>query len=128
MVNPGSAMRDLLANERTLLAWVRTALVFMGFGLTVEKFTYFFFLAKLQAGLIEASDMAAAPMGPRILGIILIVFGGLIAAGGALRTRRWAASAARLESAPPTWPLIATSLATAALSVMLVIHVITSAD
>lgn len=34
---PG-AQRDHLANSRTLLAWVRTALTIMGFGFVVAKF------------------------------------------------------------------------------------------
>jgi putative membrane protein len=29
---------DHAANERTYLAWVRTALAFMGFGLLIERF------------------------------------------------------------------------------------------
>ena len=32
---------DHAANERTYLAWVRTALAFMGFGLLVERFDLF---------------------------------------------------------------------------------------
>jgi putative membrane protein len=35
--NEGSAARDHLANERTLLAWVRTALGLIGLGVLVEK-------------------------------------------------------------------------------------------
>jgi len=35
--NEGSAARDHLANERTFLAWLRTALGLVGLGLLVEK-------------------------------------------------------------------------------------------
>lgn len=36
--NTGSYARDHLANERTFLAWLRTALAFMGLGVLVAKF------------------------------------------------------------------------------------------
>jgi putative membrane protein len=35
---PPSAARDLLANERTLLAWARTAVAIMGLGFVVARF------------------------------------------------------------------------------------------
>ena len=37
--NVRSTARDHLANERTFLAWVRTALGIMGFGVLLEKLT-----------------------------------------------------------------------------------------
>lgn len=36
--NTQSTARDHLANERTFLAWVRTALALVGFGLVFERF------------------------------------------------------------------------------------------
>ncbi len=38
MPNTGSLARDHLANERTFLAWVRTALGIVGLGVLLEKF------------------------------------------------------------------------------------------
>lgn len=37
-------IRDLLANERTLLAWLRTAVTLMTFGFVVDKFDLFLHL------------------------------------------------------------------------------------
>eukprot|EP01129_Flabellula_baltica_P003606 TRINITY_DN13360_c0_g1_i1.p1 TRINITY_DN13360_c0_g1~~TRINITY_DN13360_c0_g1_i1.p1 ORF type:complete len:129 (-),score=23.04 TRINITY_DN13360_c0_g1_i1:1-387(-) len=34
--NTGSVARDMLANERTFLAWTRTSLSFMGLGIALE--------------------------------------------------------------------------------------------
>lgn len=77
-IEPPSA-RDHLANERTLLAWMRTALTVIGLGFIVDR------LALEDAGSrVEA-----------LAGVGLVVLGGLIAAGGAwsfLRARRELAS------------------------------------
>ena len=37
MKNQGSLARDLLASERTFLAWTRTGLGFIGIGVALEK-------------------------------------------------------------------------------------------
>ena len=58
--NEGSTARDHLANERTFLAWVRTALGLVGLGVLLER---------LGAGSDQVIAMAA--------GIGFISFGGL---------------------------------------------------
>jgi putative membrane protein len=63
-----------LANERTLLAWVRTAIGIMAFGFVVVKFSLFI----RQMAAITGTQ-AAVPhygfSGP--VGILLVVFGGV---------------------------------------------------
>ena len=39
--NSGSTARDHLASERTFLAWLRTGLGFIAFGIAVERFSQF---------------------------------------------------------------------------------------
>jgi putative membrane protein len=67
-------VRDHLANERTLLAWIRTAITFVGLGFIVDR---------LALG---------GSRGPEALfGVALVLIGGLIALAGAysyLRARR----------------------------------------
>lgn len=58
--NRGSEARDHLANERTLLAWVRTALGVMGLGVIVDRF-------------VEATGVAA-----EIVGLSLVALGALM--------------------------------------------------
>lgn len=67
-----AAVRDHLANERTLLAWQRTALALVGLGFVVDRFAF-----------DGASD---AVMGTA-LGLALIVCGAVTAVVGVWRFR-----------------------------------------
>jgi putative membrane protein len=69
------SVRDHLANERTLLAWMRTALTVVGLGFIVDRLALTGATGRLEA----------------LAGIGLVVLGGAIAVGGAysfLRARR----------------------------------------
>lgn len=61
------SVRDHLANERTLLAWVRTALTIIGLGFLIDR---------LSVG-SSVSPLAA------YAGIGLVLFGGVVALAGA---------------------------------------------
>jgi len=73
------SVRDHLANERTLLAWIRTALTVMGLGFLVDRLA-----------------VSGEPGGLQALaGIGLVLFGALLAVAGAysyLNARRELAS------------------------------------
>ena len=77
---------DHAANERTFLAWVRTAIAIMAFGFLVQKFDLFLRIA--------ASSPAARPLtaGSQIVGdiagLLLIVLGGVMMALAAVRFRK----------------------------------------
>ena len=67
-------VRDHLANERTLLAWIRTAITLIGLGFIVDR------LSLGGAGGLQA-----------LAGVGLVLIGGLLAVAGAysyLRARR----------------------------------------
>jgi putative membrane protein len=70
---------DHAANERTYLAWVRTALAFMAFGLVVERFDL------LLRSLPELSRSAASGMN-HAAGLALILLGVVVLA---ISTRRY---------------------------------------
>ena len=63
--------RVILALERTLLAWTRTALALMGFG---------FVAARLAIFLRELNPQAPTPGGSRWIGLTLVMLGGVIQA------------------------------------------------
>lgn len=53
-------VRDHLANERTFLAWLRTGIATMGFGVVIAKLRYLFppnSLAPPSRGIIHASNI-----------------------------------------------------------------------
>jgi putative membrane protein len=65
-----AAVRDHLANERTLLAWQRTALALVGIGFVVDRFAL--------------GPEGVTPLGT-LLGVLLIALGGAVSAVGAYR-------------------------------------------
>jgi putative membrane protein len=69
-----AAVRDHLANERTLLAWQRTALALVGLGFVVDRFAF--------EGSSDKAILGTA------LGLAMIAGGGLTALVGVIRFRR----------------------------------------
>ncbi len=77
---------DHAANERTFLAWVRTAIAIMTFGFFVEKFDLFVAFSRQAAGgRIPAS---AAPWIGNVAGLLIFALGGTTMALATLRFRR----------------------------------------
>lgn len=70
-----AAVRDHLANERTLLAWQRTALALVGLGFVVDRFAF------------EGEGLEKAALGTA-LGLAMIAAGGVTAVVGVTRFRR----------------------------------------
>jgi inner membrane protein YidH len=64
---------DHAANERTFLAWVRTAIAVMAFGFLVERFDLFLQIAARSVG-ARALQIPAPALG-HLAGLVLIVAG-----------------------------------------------------
>lgn len=79
--NSDPAIRDHLANERTFLAWVRTAATFIGLGFAVDR--------------LLTTDSTA-----RVLGLALVVVGGGLMVPALLSFRRTARAIATGSYAP----------------------------
>jgi len=73
---------DHAANERTFLAWVRTAIAVMAFGFVIERFDLFLQLAAPQLVLKQAAPHGqalanAAGLAFIGIGVVMIVIAGL---------------------------------------------------
>jgi len=63
---------DHLANERTFLAWVRTGIALIGFGLVIAKFAIFISLinpSKQPTGSVRLGELLV------LMGAVVIVYG-----------------------------------------------------
>jgi putative membrane protein len=81
---------DHAANERTYLAWVRTAIAVMAFGFLIERFDLFLTYASTNAS-HAARKLHLHLRTTEWIGLLLIVFGALIillASARFLRNRR----------------------------------------
>jgi len=89
---------DHAANERTFLAWVRTAIAVMAFGFLVEKFDLF-----LEAMGSSLSGRLISPRGEmvgNIAGLLLILLGGVTMLLATVRFRRTALAISSEETKP----------------------------
>lgn len=108
---------DHAANERTFLAWVRTAIAVMAFGFLVAKFNLFL---KIAAQSLAGSSGRSVPVPGgafgNVAGLILIVTGTAMVAMAAARFLR---TAQAIESPEPRGGGTRMDLALAALMVVL---------
>ena len=77
---------DHAANERTFLAWVRTAIAIMAFGFLVQKFDLFLRIA--ASSLSPRPSTAGSQIVGDIAGLLLIVLGGVMMALATVRFRK----------------------------------------
>ena len=77
---------DHAANERTFLAWVRTAIAIMAFGFLVQKFDLFL---RIASGSLNARSLSERnQIVGDIAGLLLIVLGGAMMVLAAVQFRK----------------------------------------
>ena len=81
---PAADVKDYLAEERTLLAWIRTSLALMGFGFVVARFGLFLQEMRIAQG----STLPTTQFASRWFGTALIVTGILVNPFSIRRHRR----------------------------------------
>jgi putative membrane protein len=91
---------DHAANERTFLAWVRTAIAVMAFGFLVERFDLFLEVASRSVG-ARAPALGGHIVGD-VAGLLLIVLGGVTMVLAAVRFRKTSVAIDREEREPGT--------------------------
>jgi len=112
----GSAnVSDHQANERTFLAWLRTAIALMGFGFVVAKFGLFL-------RLIAQTRSAPHPFLSSMIGISLVILGGVMAAAAAVRYRAIQRKIDLGTYEPGRWPMWSASASLTAVGALLVIY------
>lgn len=83
--------REHLANERTLFAWIRTALALMGLGFVVARFGLFLRSLAVQGGEAPPRGLQASD----VIGVLLVAAGVVATAIG---LRRFLRARAQIEA------------------------------
>ncbi len=117
----GSDLRDRMANERTLLAWVRTSIAFMAFGMAIAKFSLFLVIAGLEHS--RALELLPSPWLSRATGAAFITAGAGIAGLGLRRTLRYLSIIDPHDRPPGSHPLVLVAMGTVALAGVLVLEI-----
>ena len=91
------------ANERTMLAWVRTGIALMGFGFAIARFGLFL---RQIAALGKIGPPATDAVGTGYLGVLLVMLGVATSFAGTLRYARVRRSIERRELGPPSATLV----------------------
>lgn len=93
--------REHQANERTFLAWLRTSISLIGFGLAIARFGLF--LQQSQADIAPDSLQRNLLLDSHVLGIVLIVAGLIIVALAAFRYNQVYWQIEQLNYRPNRW-------------------------
>ena len=70
-MNPSSRLANHLSNERTFLAWLRTAISMMGFGVVIVRLRYLAPNASLAGGHLHAAQLGLMFS---VIGLMMVVF------------------------------------------------------
>jgi putative membrane protein len=109
---PEETLRLHQANERTLLAWIRTGIAVMAFGFAIARFGVFL----RQVAALEPTRVHVAPrLGSTWVGVVLVVLGTLANALATLRYANVRRAIERGEVGAPSAALVIAFGATATL-------------
>lgn len=113
--NDLAAINTMLALDRTLLAWMRTALTLIGFGFTLAKFVH----DMIEHGMLHG----VKPWYPRTVGFILMGLGVATLIGGMIEYVKLAKT---VKPGAPTWSIsLVVSGVVAILAIVLMVSLTT---
>jgi len=102
--SPDSQFRDHAANERTMLAWVRTGIALMAFGFAIARFALF--LRQLAQVRGEPGASSAHGLESTWFGVTFVVFGLLVNAAAVVRYQANRRALLERRSFPPSPTLV----------------------
>lgn len=111
-----SHARELLASERTFLAWIRTSIAVIGFGFAVIKFDAW--IGRTQG----TAEAATQP--PVSIGGFMILLGGVLAVLGAIHYRRTNKQIVEGKVTASNWLIMLVSGLVILLSVIIIIYLV----
>jgi putative membrane protein len=114
------SVADHQANERTFLAWLRTAIALMGFGFVIAKFGLFL-------RVIMRTGNVPTPFSSGLIGIALVVAGGAMALVAAIRYQTLQRKIDLGTYAPGKWPMWIASATLTVLALLLVVYLFETA-
>jgi putative membrane protein len=115
-------LSDHLANERTFLAWIRTAIGIMAFGFVVVKFSLFVkqlsFVLNTQPLPVQGKGYSA------VAGIGLVVMGALLTVFAFARYKRTEKSINQQDFRQKSWLLTVLTVCIALMGLFLIVYLI----
>jgi putative membrane protein len=110
---------ELLASERTFLAWIRTSIAVLSFGFAIIKFDVWTQQMLQGSGIAPTSTHIASS-----IGAIMVVLGGLMSAVGAFHYRRTNRQIVEGKVQADNWLVLSISASVVALSIAVIIYLV----
>ena len=110
---------ELLANERTFLAWIRTSVAVLSFGFAIIKFDPW------THRMLEDSGVAPAPTHIGFsIGTLMVIMGGLMSALGAFHYRRTNRQILEDRVEASNWLVLSIAASVVLLSIAVIIYLV----
>jgi putative membrane protein len=113
---PSSHAAELLASERTFLAWIRTSIAALSFGIAIIKFGDW--TRASSQGIHVASS----------IGTLMVLFGGIMSALGAIHYRRTNKQILEGKVQVSNWLVLSMSAGVVLLAIAVIIYVVLQAE
>jgi putative membrane protein len=122
--SPNPHLSDHLANERTFLAWVRTAIGIMGLGFVLVKFSLFIkeFSLTLHIPTQPSGNKGLSP----IFGLAMVILGWLVVLFGFIRYRNIERQIVQQEIKQDHLAIIVVSILLLLLGLLLIVYLFTT--
>ena len=114
-----SHARELLASERTFLAWIRTSIAVLSFGFAIIKFDVW------TRQMLQGSGISPAPTHvASSIGAIMVILGGMMSGVGAFHYRRTNKQILEGRVQASNWLVLSIAASVLLLSIAVIIYLI----